>query len=230
MGVRKRLYAGLARQLGHPRGLAGRFVATRLNRSNRVPVTAAVDSLGPASGQVVADIGFGGGLGLALLLDRVGPAGKVYGFDISRLAVNLAKRRNEDAVTGGRLVLHEAPMGQLPLADGSLDGIITVNTIYFVADLRQSFTELARALSPTGRLVVGLADPGTMARMPVTKAGFRLRPVAEVEAALAHAGLSVVDHDQLTRGDATFHLLVAAPPGQKGQDGCRPASPGVLTS
>lgn len=210
MGVKDRFLAGLARQLGHPHGLAGRYVTAMLNRANRGPVRAAVDALGPEPGQVVADVGFGGGLGLPLLLDRVGPGGRVYGIDISRLAVDLARRRHRTAVRGGRLVLHEAPMGRLPLADAALDGVITVNTIYFVPDLGASFAELARVLSPTGRLVVGFADPEAMARMPVTATGFRLRPVADVEAALAAAGIPVVDRRHISRGESTFHLFVAA--------------------
>lgn len=208
-GLKDKLLAGMARQLGHPRGLPGRVVTAMLNRSNRGPVSAAVDALEPAPGQAVADVGFGGGVGLPLLLDRVGPAGRVYGIDISRLAVDLARRRHRRAVAHGRMVLYEAPMSQLPVADAVLDGIITVNTVYFVPELGQSFAELARVLSPTGRLVVGVADPDAMARMPVTATGFELRPVAAVEAALAGAGLPVADRRHISRGDVRFHLLIA---------------------
>ena len=61
-----------------------------LNRANRAIVAAAVDALAPAQGQVVADIGFGGGLGLAMLLDRVGSTGGVHGVDISRVMLDRA--------------------------------------------------------------------------------------------------------------------------------------------
>ena len=211
MGLKDRLLAPLAGQLGHPRGLVGRYVTSMLNRTNQVPITAAIDALAPAPGQVVADVGFGGGLGLDLLLDVVGGAGKVYGFDISRVAVEQTGRRRRKAVADGRLVVREASMEQLPLGDGALDGLITVNTIYFIPELRPAFAELARVLSSTGRLVVGLGDPDAMARMPVTASGFRLRPVTEVETALAEAGFRVVNHRRLNRGDLVFHLLVAAP-------------------
>jgi len=78
MGVRARMHAGLARQLRHPAGLAGHLVGLMMNRRNRRTITAAVDALAPSEGAVVADIGFGGGVGVELLLDRVGAAGRVH--------------------------------------------------------------------------------------------------------------------------------------------------------
>ena len=184
-------------------------MGSMLNRANRATVAAAVDALAPAPGQVVADIGFGGGLSLALLLDRVGRTGRVHGVDISRVMLDRARRRHRHAVAGGRLVLHEASMTHLPIADASVEAAMTVNTIYFVED--NVFDELARMLSPTGRLVLGLGDPDAMAREPVTVHGFRIRPLAEVQATLTAAGLTVVDHRRVGHGPDAFHLLAAQP-------------------
>jgi hypothetical protein len=96
-----------------------------------------------------------------------------------------------------------------PIADATVDAAMTVNTVYFVPD--DAFAALARILSPTGRLVLGLGDPVAMAREPVTVHGFRLRPVAEVEAALTAAGLALVEHRRVGSGPDAFHLLVARP-------------------
>jgi hypothetical protein len=49
MGLRTRLEAQLARQLGHPAGLAGRIVARGLNRGNAQLITTAVRALEPAA-------------------------------------------------------------------------------------------------------------------------------------------------------------------------------------
>ncbi len=201
------MLAGLAGQLRRPHGLVGWGMGSMLNRANCVTVAAAVDALAPVPGQVVADVGFGGGLGLALLLDRVGPAGRVHGVDISRVMIDRARRRHRRAVADGRLVLHEASMTDLPIADASVDAAMTVNTIYFVPD--SVFAELTRVLSPTGRLVLGLGDPDAMAREPVTVHGFRIRPLAEVQSAFTGAGLTFVDHRRVGDGPDAFHLLVA---------------------
>jgi ubiquinone/menaquinone biosynthesis C-methylase UbiE len=144
--MRERLLAGLAGQLRRPHGFAGLATGPVLDRANRAAV-AAVDALAPAPGQVVADIGFGGGL--ALLLDRVGPNGQVHGVDISLAMLDRVRRRQRHAIADRRLVLHEASMTDLPLAAASIDAAMTVNTIYFVPD--DAFAELARIIAPTGR-------------------------------------------------------------------------------
>jgi ubiquinone/menaquinone biosynthesis C-methylase UbiE len=57
-------------------------------------VAGAVDALGLRDGETAAHIGFGGGTGLALLLDRVGEQGTVHGVDISETI--LARARSHD--------------------------------------------------------------------------------------------------------------------------------------
>jgi arsenite methyltransferase len=50
-----------------------------------------------------------------------------------------------------------------------------------------------------------------MARDPVTAHAFRLRPIADVQAALTAAGLTLADHRRVGQGTDAFHLLVAQP-------------------
>ncbi|MDG3009220.1 class I SAM-dependent methyltransferase [Rhodococcus sp. D2-41] len=210
--IRESLLAGLAGQLGHPRGVPGRAVAGVLNRVNNRTIADAVDALGPAPGDVAADFGFGGGLGLGLLLDRVGESGYVHGIEFSPDMLERCRRRHRDEP---RLCLQAGSILELPLADGAIDCAITVNTLYFLPDLGRAAAELTRVLRRGGRLVIGVGDPEAMAAMPFIRAlpferhGFRLRPVAEVDAALEAAGLTVIDHRRAGDGDRAPHLLVA---------------------
>ena len=210
MGLRDVLRAGLASQLSRPEGLRGRIVARGLNRGNAPAVAAAVESTGLASGQVGADIGFGGGVGLPLLLDRVGPGGRVHGVELSDTMLAAARRRYSDDIEQARLALAKGTLEDMPLGDSQVDGLITVNTVYFVDDLAAVFDEIARVLSPTGRAVIGVADPEWMRSQAVvtTAPVFRVRPVAELVAALAAAGLDVREDelDDVRR----FRLLVAS--------------------
>ncbi|MFP5371752.1 MAG: class I SAM-dependent methyltransferase, partial [Actinomycetes bacterium] len=193
MALRERATRALARQLGHPRGRVGRLVAAVLNRRNASDVRAAVAAVPVRSGDVLADIGFGGGLGLDLLLRRSSAdgGGRVHGVDVSETMVAAAARRFRRAVAGGRLRLHVGAMEALPLPDASVDAAITLNTIYFVPDLAAALGDVRRVLRPGGTLVVGFGDPRRMAGMAVTREGFSLRPTDEVIEALGAAGLGV---------------------------------------
>jgi SAM-dependent methyltransferase len=207
MDMRERLRSGLARQLGGPEGLRGRIVVRRLNRRNRPSVASAVEAAGLAPGEVAADVGFGGGVGLPMLLDAVGSGGHVHGVEMSRTMVTRAERLYREAIAAGRLTLHHGVLERLPLGDASVDGLVTTNTLYFVDDVEAVFAELARVLRPAGRAVVGIGDPDDMARVPITAHGFRLRPVDEVVAGMAATGLDV-RHEQVRHGSWTFHLVV----------------------
>lgn len=209
MGLRQRTLAKVAEQLGRPHGLVGRGVAVLLNRGNRPAVVAAVEAIQAGRGNRVADIGFGGGLGLELLLQQVGPDGTVHGVEIAEDMLTRARGRFASQITAGRLRLVNGSLTALPLDDGSLDAAISVNTVYFVSDLDAACAELARVLRPGGRAVLGIGDPDAMARLPFTAYGFKLRPIADVIAALNNAGFTDVEQRRLDDVAISHHLLVA---------------------
>lgn len=209
MSIRDRVLSTIAGQLGNPHGTLGKGFAFILNRGNHRAIAGAVAAAGIASGATVADIGFGGGAGLSMLLERVGANGTVHGFEISPDMLARARAEFASEIDSGRMRLAEGPMTALPLPDNALDAAITVNTIYFVPDLDAACRELVRVIGPGGSLVVGIGDPDAMAKMPFTAYGFTLRPVAEVIAALERAGC-IVDHQRLA-APIPHHLLVARP-------------------
>lgn len=208
-GLRARVLSTFAGQLGRPHGRVGRLVAAMLNRGNRASVTAAVEATEVGRGGVAADIGFGGGVGLGLLLQRVGESGVVHGVEIADDMLARAGSGYASEVASARLRLERGSLTALPLDDESVDAAITVNTLYFVKDLDAACVELARVLRPRGRAVVGIGDPQAMARMPFTPYGFTLRPVDEVRAALKKAGLEVVTERRLADLAIPHNLLVA---------------------
>jgi arsenite methyltransferase len=179
-----------------------------LNRSNRLMITKAVEMLALRPGAVVADVGFGGGLGLALLLDRVGPDGHVEGIDISSDMIRRASRQFRSQVTDGRLSLMEGSLTELPLANNSLDGAITINTVYFIPDLEPAFVEMRRVLKNGGAAVVGIGDPDTMSRLPMVPYGFRIRAVEDVVASARSVGLTLSEHARSASNPKAAYLLV----------------------
>ncbi|MFD3748231.1 methyltransferase domain-containing protein [Nocardia sp. NPDC058633] len=207
-GVRDRLLTTIAGQLGNPHGVLGKGVAFVLDRGNKRAIAAAVDAASPPAGATVADIGFGGGVGLGLLLARVGAEGVVHGIEPSPDMLARARGRYADELAHDRLVLADGTLTALGLPDASLHAAITVNTVYFLDDLGAACVELARVLRSGGIAVIGIGDPEAMAAMPFTRYGFILRPVAEVVAALSSAGL-IVEQRTLPNTPVPHHLLIA---------------------
>lgn len=203
--------ARFARQLGRPRGMSGRLVGALLNRHNRALMATAVDELSLPADSVAADLGFGGGVGLDLLLRRVGAASQVHGVELSETMLNQAARRFHSDIAAGRLRLHAASMTELPQPSGTFDGLMTLNTIYYIDQLELALRELHRVLNASGRAIIGLADPDAMARRSFTQHGLRLRPVPTIMSQLEQAGFVLHNHRQLNHGRETVHLLVAKP-------------------
>ncbi len=209
MDVRSRILGGLARQAGHPGGLVGRLMGVALNLGDRKDVAAAVDALTIPSSGVIADVGFGGGVGLRFLLDRVNDGGKVHGVEVSSVMLSGATRRFSDEIARGKLELHRASITDLPFGSAVLDGVITTHTLYFVSELDRAFSEIANALKSSGQVVIGLGDPDAMSGF--RPYGFRVRAISQVVQALENAGLTLTEHREIGKDSGRFHMLLAAP-------------------
>src|SRR5687768_4120467 len=133
MGLPRRVTDVVMGQLGRPHGVLAPVIAAGLNGVNRRINRAAVEALAIAPAERVLDVGFGGGVGLALVLRT--SAGRVMGIDISSEMVERARVRLAGAVAAGRLELMQAGVDAIPAGAGDFDAVYTVNTIYFWPDV-----------------------------------------------------------------------------------------------
>src|SRR5687768_9019881 len=111
----------------------------------------ALASLKP--GEVVVDLGSGGGLDVFLAARKVGPAGRAIGIDMTPEMVELA-RRNAARGGLGNVEFHLAAIDNLPLPDASADVVISNCVINLAPDKPAVFREIVRVLRPGGRLAV----------------------------------------------------------------------------
>ncbi len=215
-------YAAAAKQVGSCCGSVGGndpITADLYNGDQRdvLPAEALQASLGCGNptalaqlreGEVVLDLGSGGGIDVLLSARRVGPTGKAYGLDMTDEMLALAEQ-NKARAGATNVEFLRGEIENIPLPDASVDVIISNCVINLSADKDQVLREAFRVLRPGGRfavsdIVLRSALPAEVAALVAAWTGCVAGALEQTDyaAKLAAAGFSDVEIQPTREFDA----------------------------
>lgn len=174
----------LLRMFGRPAGTLGRLGGLIMAHMNRELARSVVGLLQIRPGEKILEIGFGPGVGIALLAETAS-TGYVAGVDPSAEMVAQARARNSAAISRGQVDLRQGSVEHLPFDDGTFDAVMAINSMQVWPDAVLGLREVRRVMRAGGRIALGFTPYSGQTRDGLTSvlstAGFTEPRLIDVE-------------------------------------------------
>jgi arsenite methyltransferase len=193
---------------GHGDGESFGEVLYDAEQRGQLPEAAVLASLGCGNptavaelheGEVVLDLGSGGGIDVILSAKRVGPTGTAYGLDMTDEMLALAQQNVREAGVSNVHFL-KGVIEEIPLPASSVDVVISNCVINLSTDKPAVLTEVARVLRPGGR--IGISDVVAEDRLSAQERAERGSYVGCIAGALSkgeyEAGLEAAGFEEIS--------------------------------
>jgi ubiquinone/menaquinone biosynthesis C-methylase UbiE len=151
MKIWQRVTSQFEKPSGFLGSIAGFIMAHRA--SNQERNTWAVDLLDLQLNDNVLEIGFGPGIALEMMSKCV-VSGTIYGVDHSQKMYSLAKKRNQNVITAGRMKLFFGSVSNLPEFTKRIDKVLDVNSFQFWNDPLNSLIAIRKCMNKGGTITI----------------------------------------------------------------------------
>ena len=188
----------LGRQLRCPEGALAKEMGAYIFASNRNMIERTIDCLPLLGAKQLLEIGFGNGAHLPYLFAKT-PYLHYIGVEHSEAMIAEATALNTELVEQGKAVfLYALTEGLPPLPYEGFEVCFTVNTYYFITDLRAYFAQVYSILRQGGSFVFGAINKEFGERMPFTEEVFTFYTPEQLQELLLSVGFAAFELQTFT--------------------------------
>lgn len=157
MGVIDKL---LWRAFGLPAGFLGRIGGMIMAGGRQRQIAAHIAELiDVRRGDKVLEIGFGPGVGIEIMNERIFGKGLIAGIDPSEVMMQMARSRNAQAIENGTVTLISGTVENIPYGDGFFDKAYSMNSFQLWPDKAAGLKEVRRVLKRDAQLLLSFYGP-----------------------------------------------------------------------
>ena len=210
--------AALGRQLCCPEGPLAQEVANYIFVSNEYMIRQTIDRLGLTSGERILEVGFGNGGHLPYLFAQ-GDNLHYTGIERSEEMLLRVREYYMSLIEQGKVIFLKTIEGEIPrFPEEAFEVFFSVNTYYFIQDLRGYFERLYPMLTRGGRLALGYIDKDFGECMPFTQEVFTFYTNEQIgqwllEVGFSSFGISSYTEEIFSKNGRTvtrpFHIAMA---------------------